>query len=61
MIARLLMRLAAVWFVGWCCLIVLGLALGGTFEQGAGLALPAVLLGPPAIMLALAWLFAPRR
>ncbi|MGH8325634.1 MAG: hypothetical protein ACRET2_02605, partial [Steroidobacteraceae bacterium] len=54
-------RLAVVWVVGWLVLIVIGLALGGTMEKGAWVAIPLVLLGPAAILLALSWLFAPRQ
>jgi hypothetical protein len=61
MMSRFLGRLAVVWIVGWGCLIVLGLAMGGTFERGAWMAIPLVVLGPPAFMLLLAWVFAPRR
>lgn len=61
MIARFLVRIAAVWFVLWACLIVFGLAIGGTMERGAAIGVPLVLLGPPAFLLLLAWVFAPRR
>ena len=61
MISRFLGRLAIAWTIGWGCLIFVGLAMGGTFERGAGLAIPLVVLGPPAFMLLLAWMFAPRR
>lgn len=61
MISRFLARLAVLWVIGWGCLIMIGLAMGGTFERGAGLAIPLVLFGPAAIALALAWVFQPRR
>jgi hypothetical protein len=61
MISPILTRLAAVWFFGWGVLLLIGLALGGTLERGAQVAIPMVLLGPPAFMLLLAWVFAPRR
>lgn len=61
MLSRVLVRLAGAWFVLWACLMVFGLAIGGTLEKGAALGIPAVLLGPPAFLLLLAWVFAPRR
>ena len=61
MIRRILLRLAVVWFVVWGCIILIGLALGGTMERGAGIGIPLVLLAPPAFLLLLAWVFAPRQ
>jgi hypothetical protein len=61
MIARILVRLAVVWIVGWGCLLLLGFALGGAMEKGATWAIPLILFGPPAIALALAWVCAPRK
>lgn len=61
MIARFLRRLAAVWVVGWGVLLVIGLALGGTAGRGTAWGIPLVLFGPAALLLALAWIFQPRR
>jgi len=66
MFARFLTRLAAVWFFGWVALILVGIVIsapygGITFERGAAFGIPVVLLGPPAILLALACVFAPRK
>ena len=61
MLSRILTRLAVVWFVGCGILILISLSRGGTLERGAGFGIPLVLLGPPAILIALAWVFAPRK
>ena len=61
MIRRILLRLAVVWFIGAGLLILFAIANGATMEKGAALGIPLTLLGPPAILATLAWIFAPRR
>ena len=57
-----LLNAAVVWVVFWGLLILLALAFAGaTFERDADIALPTMLLGPPAFLLCLAWLFSPQR
>lgn len=60
MIARLLARLAVVWFVGVGGLLVTVAVVNGTVQQADWSVIGALVLGPAAIALALAWVFAPR-
>lgn len=64
--SRFFTGLAALWVIGWLMLLVIGFAMsapygGPTFGRGSAVAIPVVLLGPPLFLLALAWLFAPRK
>lgn len=61
MIRRILLRLSVVWIVGAGLLILIAIANGATMERGAAWGVPLTLLGPPAILATLAWIFAPRR
>jgi len=59
--ARVLRGLALMWFIVWGLMMLLALCTGATLERGAAVGIPAVLFGPPALLLGLAWLATPPR
>lgn len=61
MIARFLARMAVVWVLAIGGLVVVVGALNGTLAQANWLAIGALVLGPAAIALSLAWVFALRQ
>lgn len=60
-ISRILTRLAVVWMVGFGGLVLAVGIFNGTLAGADWAVISALMLGPPGLALALAWVFAPRQ